>query len=103
SIAIEDNFFAHSRSRTLELCEALQALQSSCPFTWDCQTRVESLCREGVPQAMAGAGCEAVYIGVEAFAPEHLWYLRKTNHPGTYIRALEEQVVPQLIKLGIKP
>jgi radical SAM superfamily enzyme YgiQ (UPF0313 family) len=103
SIAIEDNFFAHSLSRTLEVCSALERLQSVCEFKWDCQTRVESLCRGDVPQAMARAGCEAVYIGVEAFDPEQLRYLGKTNHPGNYIRALEEDAVPLLVNLGIKP
>lgn len=101
SIAIEDNFFAHSPKRTIELCAALEVLQREMPFRWDCQTRVESCKPHDVLQAMERAGCEAVYLGVEAFDPEHLLYLRKTRAPGTYLNVLREQVVPWLLRSRI--
>jgi radical SAM superfamily enzyme YgiQ (UPF0313 family) len=100
-IAIEDNFFAHSPRRTIELCQAIEELQKEFPFKWDCQTRVESCQREDVLEAMARAGCEAVYLGVEAFAVEHLLYLRKTQAPGSYLRMLRKVVVPWLLRSEI--
>jgi B12 binding domain/Radical SAM superfamily len=96
-IAIEDNFFAHSPKRTLELCEALASLQDEMPFRWDCQTRVESCQRTDLLEAMEHAGCDAVYLGVEAFDPEHLLYLRKTSSPGSYLKLLSDRVVPWLL------
>ncbi len=97
SIAIEDNHFARPASRTMELCSAIERLQQEMTFRWDCQTRVES-CRPDVLEAMERAGCEAVYIGVEALDPEQLLYLRKTKAPGDYIRSLRKQVVPWLLR-----
>lgn len=103
SIAIEDNFFAHSSSRTRALCLALKDLRQrrGSTFTWDCQTRVESLVRPGTIQLMAEAGCEAVYVGVESFHPEHLLYLKKTPHPATYLAQLNDVIVPSLCAAGI--
>jgi anaerobic magnesium-protoporphyrin IX monomethyl ester cyclase len=98
NIAIEDNFFAHSRDRTLALCAAIARLQLEQPFRWDCQTRVESLRREDIIQSMARAGCEAVYLGVEAFHPDHLLYLRKTSQPRSYIADLEQIIVPRVLE-----
>jgi anaerobic magnesium-protoporphyrin IX monomethyl ester cyclase len=94
SIAIEDNFFAHKPSRTLELCARIKELQREAPFDWDCQTRVESMRRPDIVQAMAEAGCTAAYLGVEALCDRHLRYLAKTSHPERYVTILVEQVAP---------
>lgn len=102
NVAIEDNFFAHSPRRTIELCRAIKDLRSRLEFKWDCQTRVESLRSPEIIRAMSEAGCEAVYLGVEAFHPEHLIYLRKTANPGSYLHMLEKIVVPQVINSGMK-
>jgi len=101
-IAIEDNFFAHSPARTLQLCRALRELREELPFDWDCQTRVESCRREDVLEAMERAGCEAVYLGVESLDVEQLLYLRKTRSPGRYLNMLQDQVVPWLLQSTIK-
>lgn len=101
SVAIEDNFFAHSPKRTIELCGAIEELQKEISFRWDCQTRVESCRRTDVMESMERAGCEAVYLGVEAFDPEHLLYLKKTPSPGPYVQSLREQVVPWLLRSRI--
>lgn len=103
AFAIEDNFFAHQPKRTLALCEALRDLRSELDFTWDCQTRVESMRRPDIARAMAEAGCTAVYLGVEALVPKHLHYLRKTPHPERYLAELEETVVPNLLDCGLDP
>lgn len=97
-IAIEDNFFAHSRSRTKKLCGRLAELRDEgLEFSWDCQTRIESLNDEDVISIMAEGGCEAVFIGVESLSPEGLQYLNKTNDPSRYLRLLREAVVPLLL------
>ena len=101
NIAIEDNFFAHSRRRTLDLCLALQLLRRSIEFKWDCQTRVESMANSEILQAMEDAGCEAVYLGVEALNARQLTYLGKTRNPTSYIRTLEESVVPAIVNSRI--
>jgi radical SAM superfamily enzyme YgiQ (UPF0313 family) len=100
-IAIEDNFFAHTPRRTIRLCRAIEALQQECAFGWDCQTRVESCRHEDVLRAMERAGCEAVYLGVEAMNPRQLLYLNKTRHPESYIDLLQDVVVPRLLRSRI--
>lgn len=102
-IAIEDNFFAQSARRTIALCEALKAArdETGAAFSWDCQTRVESLHHDGIVEAMASAGCEAAYIGVESFNADQLEYLGKCAHPETYLRSLAEDVAPRLHSNGV--
>lgn len=101
-IAIEDNFFAHSPKRTEELCAALAKVRRrGVRFTWDCQTRVESMMREGVVQQLDNAGCEAVYLGVESLCPDQLLYLRKTLRPEIYLDQLHE-VVQRLLDSPIE-
>ena len=102
-IAVEDNFFAHSYLRAEAICKAFAKIKSSRngAFTWDCQTRVESLARKGTATLMAKAGCEAVYVGVESLNHEHLKYLNKTRTPAAYIRTLTDVVVPSLLDAGI--
>lgn len=100
-IAIEDNFFAHSRPRTKRLCRKLAELQSELNFSWDCQTRIESLNDSEVIRLMAKAGCEAVFIGVESLTRRGLRYLNKTNDPSRYLRLLHDSIVPLLLNSPI--
>jgi anaerobic magnesium-protoporphyrin IX monomethyl ester cyclase len=100
-VAIEDNFFAHQRRRTLELCAAIERLQEEKRFTWDCQTRVESMRRPDVVTAMARANCDAAYLGVESLVGEHLLFLRKTSKPDAYLEMLETEVIPKMLTAGI--
>lgn len=101
-IAIEDNFFAHSPVRTQDLCHALTELRrKGFEFTWDCQTRVESMARPGIVPLLEEAGCEAVYLGVEALTENSLLYLRKTQNPNRYITLLCEKVVPALLTSSV--
>jgi radical SAM superfamily enzyme YgiQ (UPF0313 family) len=101
-IAIEDNFFAHSSVRTRELCSALAELQEEgIPFTWDCQTRIESMIGKDIITVMEKAGCEAVYLGVESVNNDHLEYLGKTLKPEQYVNQLVQDVVPRLIQSSI--
>ena len=88
-ITIEDNFFAHNRKRTFELTGALKALQErGIKFTWDCQTRIESMVRPEVVEAMESAGCTAVYLGVEALTEENILFLGKAQNPKAYLSRL---------------
>ena len=103
AIAIEDNFFAHTPQRTIELCEALTKLRrSGVKFTWDCQTRVESMDRPGLVELMQRAGCEAVYLGVESLNDDQLGYLNKAPNPERYLERLRRRVVPSLLNSEIK-
>ena len=101
-IAIEDNFFVHSLQRAKDICKALIELKKKWNFTWDCQTRVESLIHEDIVYLLEAAGCEAVYIGVESFNFDHLIYLNKTKNPEYYIKVLLEKVIPNLMDSKIE-
>jgi anaerobic magnesium-protoporphyrin IX monomethyl ester cyclase len=102
-IAIEDNFFAHSPVRTIEICKALAAIRHrrNSSFAWDCQTRVESLARDNTISLMAEGGCEAVYIGVESINPDQLIYLNKTQNTSNYLRLLVDKVIPGLLETNV--
>lgn len=103
-VALEDNFFAASKRRTFEICAAIEAFRRTGPsFTWDCQTRLESVRDPEIVAAMERAGCEAVYLGVESLDPEHLQYLGKTADPERYLRILEQDVLPRLAASRIDP
>ena len=96
--AIEDNFFAQNRDRTLAVTEAIR--NSGLEFTWDCQTRVES-CSVEIVRALRSASCEAVYLGVESLEAGQLAYLGKTGKPDRYLRQLRDQVIPDLARHGL--
>jgi hypothetical protein len=101
SFTIEDNFFAQSPRRTLELCRALAELQkTSGSFVFDCQTRVES-CSESIVAALAEAGCDRVFLGVEALTPRQLHFLGKTPLPERFMDRLTQNVLPTLFRSGI--
>jgi anaerobic magnesium-protoporphyrin IX monomethyl ester cyclase len=101
SIAIEDNFFAHRPRRTLELCAAIELLQQSTRFVWDCQTRVESMRRNDVVAAMARAKCDVVNLGVESLIADQLQFLGKTPRPRSYLEMLKHEVVSQIMTAGM--
>ena len=98
-LAIEDNFFAHNAKRTRGLCLALARLRAEkgMDFTWDCQTRLESMDRPGMVALFEDAGCEAVYLGVESINPDQLLYLNKTSTPEKYLDTLRDKVVGGLL------
>lgn len=102
-IAIEDNFFAQARKRTLTLCNAIVRLQqeAKCAFTWDCQTRLESVKDDELILALERAGCEAVYLGVEALTPAELLFLGKTPQPEHYLDLLINTAVPKLLNSAV--
>lgn len=103
ALAIEDNFFGHQPKRTLALCAAIERLREELDFDWDCQTRVESMRRRDVVDAMARAGCTAAYLGVESLVPKHLTYLGKTPRPDRYLSELEHVVLPNMLAAGLDP
>ena len=97
-IAIEDNFFAHSPARTRDLCAAIEACrrEPGMDFTWDAQTRVESLQSAETVAAMRRAGCDALYVGVESLVDAQLRQMRKTPDPERYLDLLCRRTVPLL-------
>jgi len=102
-ISIEDNFFNHSPERTLKLCDGLACLKNEVDFSWDCQTRLESLLDNNVIASMDNAGCDGVYVGVEALHESLLFFLGKTAHPQEYLNNLTEFVIPNLLCTHIRP
>jgi radical SAM superfamily enzyme YgiQ (UPF0313 family) len=100
SIGIEDNFFAHARARTRALCDALAEFRRAHAwqeFTWDCQTRVESMTSTEVAHLMEAAGCDGVFLGVESLDAETLSYLGKTKTPERYVDLFLRSVLPILL------
>lgn len=102
-ISVEDNFFAHAPQRTRAICSAFKALceNEGANFSWDCQTRVESLANTDTIGLLEEAGCEAVYIGVESLIPTRLDYLNKTRNPAKYLELLGQNVIPRLLNSSV--
>lgn len=67
-----DDTFTVDRARTLAICAELAPLG----VTWTCLTRLDRLDAE-LCQAMAGAGCRRLYVGVESADPAQLKAWRK--------------------------
>lgn len=102
-IAIEDNFFGHSPKRTNEICEALRQLRrDGLEFSWDCQTRVEAVSRSGAALLLKEAGCDEVYLGVEALDANALAFLGKAPNADRYFRQLRDIAIPQLLSHGLR-
>jgi anaerobic magnesium-protoporphyrin IX monomethyl ester cyclase len=101
-IAIEDNFFAHHPRRTIELCAEIGKLQEEVKFYWDCQTRVESVRRGEIIEAMAAANCDRINLGVESLVAEHLKFLGKTPKPDGYLKILFRESIPNIANAGIE-
>lgn len=59
----EDNFVVNHQ-RTVEFCEKLKAKNLN--LDWACETRVDTLCDNGLVKLMSAAGCRGVYLGVES-------------------------------------
>jgi radical SAM superfamily enzyme YgiQ (UPF0313 family) len=100
-IAFEDNFFAQNRKRTREVCNVLMELRADgLTFNWDCQTRIESIDEERV-DLMERAGCDAVYLGVEALTEKSLKFLGKTLDPRGYLNRIFDTALPRLLNSGL--
>ncbi len=61
--SIYDDTFTANKKRTFEICEKFAGLQSKIRF--DCRTRVDTV-NEDVFKALAEAGCDRVYFGIES-------------------------------------
>jgi len=70
----EDNFTLNLK-RTEEFCNKM--IRSDLKIHWACETRVDTLCDEEVVKLMHGAGCRAVYLGVESCSERILDLLNK--------------------------
>ena len=69
-----DSVFTMHRRRTLELCDRLAARGPALPFT--CQTRADRVDPE-IADALARAGCNRVFLGIESGDTESLRRMRK--------------------------
>jgi radical SAM superfamily enzyme YgiQ (UPF0313 family) len=62
-VTFYDDAFTVNRERVIKICEELHARKLD--MTWDCGTRVDMVDREML-KTMRGAGCIAVWLGVES-------------------------------------
>jgi anaerobic magnesium-protoporphyrin IX monomethyl ester cyclase len=62
-VTFYDDAFTVNRDRVIKICEELHARKLD--MTWDCGTRVDMVDRE-LLKTMHGAGCFAVWLGVES-------------------------------------
>lgn len=70
----EDNFTLNLK-RTEHFCETM--MRNDLKIHWACETRVDTLCDEEIVKLMRGAGCRAVYLGVESCSGRILDLLNK--------------------------
>jgi anaerobic magnesium-protoporphyrin IX monomethyl ester cyclase len=73
-VTFYDDAFTVNRERVVKICEELHARKLH--MTWDCGTRVDMVDRE-LLQTMRGAGCIAVWLGVESGSDAMLGKMNK--------------------------
>jgi len=100
-LSIEDNFFAQSPRRAIDVCYIIERLQETRSFKWDCQTRVESCEDFRVIESLERASCDQVYLGLESLSCDKLKYLEKARRPHSYIDSFVNRVVPRLLQSRI--
>lgn len=83
-VLFRDPFFTLDRTRTLELCTALEA--AGTPLLWGCETRLEALDQDLVAR-LARAGCIRVMFGVESVTPALLRGVGRASLSAARIRA----------------
>jgi len=81
----EDNFTLNLK-RVEKFCEKL--IKKDIDIHWACETRVDSLCNEGLIKLMSSAGCRAVYLGVESGSQRVLDILNKNITVGQIEKAV---------------
>lgn len=73
-IDFQDDLFTFKKDRVLEICDLLIAQKSK--LKWNVRARVDTLDKVMIKR-MAEAGCQRMYIGIEAGTPEIQKVLRK--------------------------
>jgi anaerobic magnesium-protoporphyrin IX monomethyl ester cyclase len=73
-VTFYDDAFSVDRNRVMQICQELQARKLH--LKWDCGTRVDMVDRE-LMQTMRGAGCFAVWLGVESGSEKILGAMNK--------------------------
>lgn len=63
----DDNFTVHKK-RALEICEGIKGRG----YSWQCNSRAETLVDEELCRALKDAGCETVWCGIESLSQESL-------------------------------
>jgi len=74
-VTFYDDAFTVNRERVVKICEELHARKLD--MTWDCGTRVDMVDRE-LLKMMRGAGCIAVWLGVESGSQAMLGAMNKS-------------------------
>ena len=85
SVMVVDDQFLWGRERTLDICDGIRELG----MEWGCLSRADFLTEEDVVEALAGAGCTSVDIGVESLDQEVLDDIRKELKIADVHRAID--------------
>lgn len=99
-VMIYDPIFGVGRRRTRELIP----LMAAAPFTYTIASRVDVLEPELLP-ALAEAGVEVIYFGIESASPDTLVRMDKLHNPKAIPRYLEgaERLLRGCFEVGITP
>lgn len=103
-IAIQDNFFAQSPKRAMDVAKKLieYRRRTGNDFEWNIQTRVEQFADPNLAGTLANAGCSAAYFGVENFDPIMLKVLNKAHNEGRYLE-ITNIAIQNCLANGIQP
>jgi anaerobic magnesium-protoporphyrin IX monomethyl ester cyclase len=64
----EDDFFTAHRKRAFDICDGLVGQG----YSWQCNSRAETLMDEELCRALKDAGCETVWCGIESLSQKSL-------------------------------
>lgn len=64
----EDDNFTINKKRALAICEGIKGKG----YSWQCNSRAETLVDEELCRALKDAGCETVWCGIESFSQKSL-------------------------------
>lgn len=85
-IVFADDLFTLVRKRVIEFCAAVQAHDLN--FRWGCHGRI-NLVDESLMETMAGAGCDAIFYGVESGAERIIQDVKAGFHMEDVINVIE--------------
>jgi len=95
--SIYDDTFTANKKRTLKICAQIGALPEKIRF--DCRTRVDTVDEE-IFEALADAGCDRVYFGIESGDEKILKSIRKNTNLAQASKAVNSAKKAGLRTLG---
>ncbi|NOZ76761.1 MAG: radical SAM protein [Euryarchaeota archaeon] len=85
-VKFQDSTFTSSRHRAMAICEAM--VSEGLDLRWSCETRADHL-TDDLVEAMAGAGCILLCIGVDSGSQAVLDNIGRRMKPEAIVRAFE--------------